>query len=142
MVVMLGSFLEQQDRLRFQYEDYGKTMIRVTPETSKILGYNMYATIMEPETPARRIQIVNLSSKIVEHLEAAGAPVRQSGFGVAYQLFFQKYRISAAGTVETAVQLPQGIIRTVSNLSYSPELVEIIDDYWLNARSTPPQVQP
>jgi hypothetical protein len=79
MVVMLGSFLEQQDRLRFQYEDYGKTMIHLTPEISRSLGYNMYATIMEPGNPAKRIQIVNLNSKAVEHLEAAGAPVRKSG---------------------------------------------------------------
>ncbi|MDR0402890.1 MAG: hypothetical protein LBH35_04790 [Treponema sp.] len=141
LVLMLGSFLEQQDRLRFQYNDYGKTMIHITPETSKILGYNMYATIMAPGTPARRIQVVNLSSKGVEHLEAAGAPVRNSGFNVAYQLFFQKYRISAAGTVESASRLPQGIVRTVSSLSYSPELVEIVDDYWLKARSRPSQSQ-
>jgi hypothetical protein len=141
LVVMLGSFLEQQDRLRFQYDDYGKTMIHVTPEVSKMLGYNMYATIMSPGDPAKRIQVVNLNSKIIEHLEAAGSPVRKTGFSVAYQLFFQKYRISAAGTVETAAQLPQGIVRTVSNLSYSPELVEIIDDYWLSTRSKPSQAQ-
>ncbi|MDR1506566.1 MAG: hypothetical protein LBI67_05635 [Treponema sp.] len=141
MVVILGSFLEQQERLRFQYEDYSKTMIHVTPETSKILGYNMYATIMEPGTASRRIQVVNLSSKVVEHLEASGAPIRKTEAGVAYQFFFQKYRISAAGIIETAVQLPQGIVRTVSGLSYSPELVEIIDDYWLNTRSTPVQAQ-
>jgi len=137
LVVMLGEFLEQQERLKFQYEDYGKSMIHITPDTAKIMGYNMYATIMEPGSAARRIQAVNVSSKAIEHLEAAGSPVRKPGAAVAYQLFFQKYRISMAGTVDTAVQLPQGIVRTVSKLSYSPELVEIIDDYWLVARSQP-----
>jgi hypothetical protein len=137
LVIMLGEYLEQQDRFRFQYEDYGKTLINVTPETAKLMGYNMYATVMEPGSEAKRIQVVNLSSKTVEHLEAAGAPVRNPGTNVAYQFFFKKYRISTAGAVETSVKLPQGIVRTVSKLSYSPEMVEIIDDYWLYTRSNP-----
>jgi hypothetical protein len=136
MVRILGAFLEHQERLKFQYDDYGKTIIRVNPDTAKAMGYNMYASIMEgPE--GKRIQIVNLSSKMVEHLEAAGAPVRSPGANVVYQIFFKKYRVNASGNVETAVQLPQGIVRTVSRIAYSPELVEIIDDYWLNTRSMP-----
>jgi hypothetical protein len=136
MVRILGTFLEQQERLKYQYEDYSKTVIRVTPETAKIMGYNMYATVVEG-AEAKRIQIVNVSSKILEHLEAAGAPVRAPGTNVAYQIFFKKYRVTLIGNVETAVQLPQGIIRTVSRIAYSPELVEIIDEYWLNVHSMP-----
>jgi hypothetical protein len=137
LVRIMGSFLELQDRFRFQYDDYGKTLIHVTPDTAKIMGYNMYASIMDGTPQGRRIQIVNLSSKTVEHLEASGAPVRAPGTALSYQLFFKKYRVSVSATIETAVQLPQGIVRTVSKLGFSPELVEIIDDYWLNVRSMP-----
>jgi hypothetical protein len=42
----------------------------------------------------------------------------------------KKTRLLLTGTVTSANVLPQGLVRTVSNLSYSPELVEIIDDYW------------
>ncbi|MDR2211682.1 MAG: hypothetical protein LBO65_09510 [Spirochaetaceae bacterium] len=135
LVRMLGSFLELQERLRFQYADYGKRVIHVTPDTAKLLGYNMYATITDGSPEGKRIQVVNLNSKMAEHLEAAGAPVRPQGSAVNYQLFFKKYRVFVAGTVQSAVQLPQGIVRTVSDLSFSPELVEIIDDYWLNVRN-------
>jgi hypothetical protein len=137
LVRILGTFLELQDRLRFQYDDYGKTVIHVTPETAKVMGYNMYASAMDGTPQGRRIQIVNLSSKMVEHLEAAGASVRSPGAAITYQLFFKKYRISVSGTVETAVRLPQGIIRTVSKLNFSPELVEVIDDYWLTIHNMP-----
>lgn len=132
LVILLGSFMDHQNKLRAQYEDYGNSMIRVTPETAKALGYNMYALAGEAGGAGRRIQIVNLSSKMIEHLEADGAPARPAGTPVNYHIFFRKYRVSVPGRVETAIRLPQGIIRTVANLSYSPDLVEIIDEYWLN----------
>jgi hypothetical protein len=137
LVTMLGGFLESQERIRAQYDDYGKTSIKMTPETAKITGYNMYATITEPNVPGKRIQIYSLNSKTIEHLEAAGTTMRPPGASVAYQLYFKKYRISVAGTVTATNALPQGLVRTVSTLAFSPELVEIIDDYWYNIRSNP-----
>jgi len=139
LVRIMGNFLELQDRLRSQYEDYSKKIIRITPETAKIMGYNQFATIADGTESGRRIQIVNMNSQMLEHLEAAGAPIRAPGVKADYQLFFKKYRIAASGTVETAVKLPQGIVRTVSKINFSPELVELIDDYWLNVNNLPQQ---
>jgi hypothetical protein len=135
LVSMLGGFLETQDRLRAQYDDYGKTSFKMTPEVARVVGYNMYATITEPSVQGKRIQIYSLSSKTIEHLEAAGTTQRSPGAAVAYQLYFKKYRISVAGTVAATNVLPQGLVRTVSNLAFSPELVEIIDDYWYHTQS-------
>ena len=138
LVRILGGFLEFQERLRFQYDDYSNKVIRVTPDVAKIMGYNMFATVADGTPDGRRIQVVNLHSKMLEHLEAAGSSVRIPGTRVEYQLFFKKYRLAASGIVETAVQLPQGIIRTVAKINFSPELVELIDDYWLNVSNIPP----
>ncbi|MDR1389139.1 MAG: hypothetical protein LBJ31_04105 [Treponema sp.] len=135
LINILGSFLAAQDQLRFQFDDYGKTMIHLTPDTAKIMGYNMYATLTESGDKERRIQVVNVSSKVLEHLEAAEAPVRAAGTTVTYQLFFQKYRVSVQGQIQSATRLPQGIVRTVSGVSFSPELVEIIDSYWLKLQN-------
>jgi hypothetical protein len=137
LISMLGGFLENQDRIKSLYEDYGKSPIKVSPEVAKSMGYNMYATITEPNKEASRIQVFSLSSKTIEHMEAAGTPVRPAGSPVAYQLYFKKYRISAAGTIAQVQTLPQGLVRTVANLAFSPELVEVIDDYWYNSRSVP-----
>lgn len=136
LVNMLGHFLEQQERIRAQYNDYGKTSIKITPDIAKILGFNNYATMTEANEEPRRIQIMNLNSKSMEHLEAAkGRPAATPETSVSYQLFFQKYRISVAGIVTESSLLPQGIIRTTSNLEFSPELVEILDDYWYKSRT-------
>jgi hypothetical protein len=139
LVRIMGGFLELQDKLRFQYDDYSKKVIHVTPNAAKIMGYNMFATVADGTQNGRRIQIVNLNSKMLEHLEAAGAPERTPGTKTVYQIFFKKYRVSASGTVETAVRLPQGIVRTVVKMNFSPELVELIDDYWLNVHKLPQQ---
>ena len=135
MVSIMGNFMETQERLRTQYEDYGKTSIRMTPDAAKMMGYNMYAVIAEGAKTPRRIQVFNLNSKSMEHMEAAGSPVLQPGTTVTYQLFFKKFRIAVQGTVASAAPLPQGIIRTISNLDFSPELVEIIDEYWYNSQA-------
>ncbi|MFP3088927.1 hypothetical protein LQZ21_01200 [Treponema sp. TIM-1] len=136
-VVIMGEFLENQERMKAQYEDYGKTAIRITPLTAKMLGYNLYAAVVEPNAEVRRIQISSLSTKTIEHLEAAGSSYRFPGTSVAYQLFFKKHRIIISGTIVSVVTLPQGIIKTVSTLAFSPELVEIINDYWYNFHSSP-----
>ena len=137
MVTILGRFMETQERLKAQYEDYGKTQIKMSAESSKQMGFNMYATIAGANEAPRRIQVFNLNSKFIEHMEAVGSPVLQPGTKVSYQLFFQKYRVLTTGTVNGAATLPQGIVRTIATLDFSPELVEILDDYWgqLNAGS-------
>ena len=135
MVGMLGTYMETQERLRMQYSDYGKTSIRMTPDAAKMMGYNMYATVSQGNAAPRRIQLFNLNTKSLDHVEAAGSPVLENGTQVNYQLFFKKFRISVSGTVTAAVSLPQGIIRTTVSLEFSPELVEIIDEYWLNIRT-------
>lgn len=137
LVILLGNFLETQVRLRSQYEDYGNSIIRMTPDAAKTLGYNMYATVTEPNVREKRIQVFNLSTKTIDHLEAAASSERPPGTSVAYQLFFKKYRISLAGTINNAGRLPQGIIRTSAHLAFCPELVEIIDDYWYTIRTNP-----
>jgi len=135
MVGMLGSYLENLEKFKAQYDDYSKTTIKMTPEAAKTMGFNMYATISEGSGNPRRIQVFNINSKFLEHMEAAGSPVLKPGTQVNYQLFFQKYRVATTGTVNGAAPLPQGIVRTIATLDFSPELVEILDDYWYNAKA-------
>jgi hypothetical protein len=137
LISTLGTFLEHQDRVKDLYDNYGENLVKMTPDAAKLIGYNMYATIREPNQEARRIQVFNLSTKTIEHLEAASAPERPPGTAAAYQLFFKKYRVALAGTIKSAMRLPQGIVRTTADLAFNPELVEIIDDYWFAAQGRP-----
>ena len=135
MVDILGRFLETQERYKILYKDYGKTNIKMIADASKQMGFNMYATVTETNGQPRRIQVFNLNSKFIEHMEAAGSPVLAPGTVVTYQLFFQKYRVFTTGTVNGSAPLPQGIVRTIATLDFSPELVEILDDYWCHVNA-------
>ncbi|GAB1482730.1 hypothetical protein MASR2M78_15460 [Treponema sp.] len=130
---ILGSYLEGMERLQAQYNDYGKTEVRVNAEAAKSLGYNQFATAADP-AGAKRIQVFSLSSQHIEHLEGGAGSERAIGTSLGYQLFFRKYRVGVAGEVETVERLPNGLIKTRAKLAFSPELVEIMDDYWFRSR--------
>jgi hypothetical protein len=140
MVMLLGNFLENQVRLKMQYDEFGNSIIKMTANTAKLLGYNMYATITEPNTREKRIQLFSLTTKTIEHLEAVSSRERPSGTQVNYQLFFKQYRVFIPGTVKSAIRLPQGIIKTSTSLAFSSELVEIIGDYWYTIRANSARV--
>lgn len=133
LVSILGGFLEAQERLAAQYEDYGKTAVALTPDAAKRLGYNQFAVAAD-KLGSRRIQLYTLSSKNIEFLEAASAAERPIGTNLTLQLYFRKYRVSAQATVESVARLPTGIVRTRASVAFSPELVEILDDYWFRDR--------
>ena len=134
LVTMFGAYLENQERIRAQYEDYGTSQVRMTPDVAKMMGYNLYATVTEQNINPKRIQVYSLSTKSIDHLEAAGSTARAAGTPLSFQLYFKKYRVTAAGSVVTSSVLPQGLVRTSAALSLNPELVEIMDDYWYNTR--------
>jgi hypothetical protein len=136
LVRLLGNYIDSQARLRDQYENYGNSIIRMTSTAAKVLGYNMYTTIMESHTQAKRVQLFNLSTKTIDHLETAVSTERPPGTSVIYQMFFKKYRISVSGTVSIAGRLSKGIVKTAAKLAFCPELVEIIDNYWYTIRSS------
>jgi hypothetical protein len=135
LIILLGGFLETHERLQNQFEEYGDSLIKMTPPVAKQLGYNLESAIIEADRGSRKVQILSLTSKSVEHTEAAESPVRFPGTPVAYEVMLQKTRLLLTGSVVSAGALPQGQVRTVSRLSFSPELVEIIDDYWHTVRN-------
>jgi hypothetical protein len=128
-VNLLGNFLDVQNRNKDLYEVYSSLHIKISAETAAVMGYNNQASIVEPNAEPRRIQVYQISSKRIEHLEAAGGSVIAPGSSVVYRLFFQKYRITVSGVVEKSEKLSNGLVKTDSSLAFSPQLVEILDDY-------------
>jgi len=134
-VSILGTYLESQERLNAQYEDYGRTPIQLNADSAKRMGYNQYAVVND-EIGDRRIQIRSISSKTIEHLESSSSFEHTPGATVTYQIFFIKYRVTVQGRIELASRFPNGIVKTKSKLDFNPELVEILDDYWFHHGNT------
>ncbi|MCX7656491.1 MAG: hypothetical protein N2Z76_08200 [Treponemataceae bacterium] len=132
---ILGAYLEGQDQLKQLYESYGKEEIRFTPEVARIMGYNLYATIKDTSGQEGRIQIFSLNSKTMVHLEGPHVQERVPGSKVVFQLYFKKYRCTLSGTIQASSRLSSGILRTTSTLDFSPQLIEILDDYYFTVRA-------
>jgi hypothetical protein len=137
LISIMGHYLEHQDLLKVLYEDLGTSVIRMTAAAAKVTGYNMYATVSEPGRESKRIQVYNFNTKMMEHLEAGNGFGRPVGTSITYQLYFQKYRFSVTGKVTSSEILQNGVLKTTASLDFSPELVEIVDDYWYQIRSNP-----
>ncbi|AEF84893.1 hypothetical protein TREPR_2695 [Treponema primitia ZAS-2] len=135
LINLLGGFQETQERLQRQYEEHGTLLIRMTLPVAKQLGYTAESIISEAGKETKKIQILSLTTKSIEHMEPLGSPLRIPGTPVAYEIILKNTRLLLTGIVANADTLPQGMVRTVSNLSFSPELVEIIADYWYTIRN-------
>jgi hypothetical protein len=128
-ITILGAFLETIAQLRVYSDNFGTTEIRMSPEIAKNMGYNLYATVTDPVRGTRRIHVVNFSAKGLEHIEVSPGEPRIKGEAVNFQLYFRKYRVNVTGQVERSELLPNNLCRSVSSLSFCPELVEIVSDY-------------
>ncbi|MCL2601524.1 MAG: hypothetical protein FWD91_01790 [Treponema sp.] len=143
MVTMMGSFMETLERLKTLYDEDASSPIRMTPAISKAMGYNVFATVTGGAAPPKRMQVLGLAPKQIEYVEAApppSTPVLKNGAQVAYQLFFRQYRVSVNGTISASEPLRPGIVRNTAALEFSPELVEIIEDFRYNSQmNLPPE---
>lgn len=133
-IAILAAYQESQEKLRAQFDDYAETAVKITPNVAKLMGYNNYA-VCGSGSDQRRVQLYTLSSQALEHLEGAAGIEREIESELAYRLYFRKYQFSLKGTVENCQRLPSGILLTRSRIEFSPELVELLDDYWFHQRA-------
>jgi hypothetical protein len=137
LIQIFGHYLEQQDLFKVLYEDLAATSIRMTAAVAKLTGYNMYATVSEQGGVGKRIQVYHFHTKMMEHIETGNGPGRETGTALTYQLYFQKYRFLVNGKVVSSEAMQNDIMKITAALDFSPELVEIVDDYWFQVRSNP-----
>jgi hypothetical protein len=136
LTLLLGGFLQTQDRLEARFEEYGDALIKMSAPAAKHLGYKGESVITEAGKGTRKIRILSLSSNRIEHTEDRGTPLLRSGTPVAYEIYLKKSRLLLTGVATSAEADPLGPVRTVSSLNFSPELVEIIEDYWYTVRNS------
>jgi hypothetical protein len=135
LIILLGGFLESHERLQNLFEKYADALIKMTPPVAQQLGYHLESVITKPGGGSRKIRILSLTSKSIEHMEAEGSPVRLPETPVAYEVILRNRRLVLTGSVVSSEILHRGLVRTVSSLSFSPELVEIIDGYWYTVKN-------
>ncbi len=126
---ILGEHLMFVERLRAQASDFRDRAVAISPESSRHLGFNNYA-VMTAGTEQHKLALFSLAVNRIDFLMPMRSPDIAVGTAVSFSLFFQRYRFSVSGTVRSATRLPTGIQRVAAVLDFSPELVDVMGDYF------------
>lgn len=130
---VLGEHLDLLSRLRAVHGDLGGKTLPVNPDTGRRLGYNNYAVLRKGQEQ-HKIALFSLGAACLEFLMPMTAPDQAPGETGSVDLFFLKYRFSVPATIETSSRLPTGVQRVKAGLGFSPELVHILEEYYLSHR--------
>jgi len=129
LATILGEHLLDLERLKAEYRDFKDKSIRVDPASSRKLGYNNYA-VLAAGSSQQKIALFSLAVNRLEFLTPLRSEDLPPGASVSFNLFFQRYRLTVPGKVERAERLPTGIQRARAVLEFSPELCDIMSEYF------------
>jgi len=122
IVNLLGGYIEQLDAQKDSYEKQALEMIDLTPENSKLLGYNEVAELVVAEVKTE-VEVVQLSSKFVVFNVPGAEPPKES---TGLRLYFRAFQF----TNMLSEILPSGTPQQYkATMSFSAELISILDDY-------------
>jgi hypothetical protein len=129
----LGLHLMGLDRLRVQYGDLRDKTIQVNPESSHKLGLNNYA-LMNLGGAQVKMALFSLAVNRLDFLVPLNSPEVKEGSRASFTLFFQKYRFSVPGKIESSTRLPTGVQKARAAIEFSPELCDLVGDYFFSLR--------
>jgi hypothetical protein len=129
----IGDYLMFLDRLRLDYNDLKGKVVPITPDSAKIMGFNNYATLTSGSIVVK-LALFSLSADRVEFLAPMKTPDLKKGDAATMRLFFQKYQFNVTGKISETTRLPTGVQRGCVSIDFSPELVDLLGSYYLQAK--------
>jgi hypothetical protein len=126
---ILGDHLMGLERLHVQWEDFRDKAVPVNPESARKLGYNNYA-VLSRGGEQLKLALFSLAVNRLDFLLPLRSPDLEPGSKVAFNLFFQKYRFSVEGTIDSSQRLPTGVQKARASIGFSPELCDLLSDYY------------
>lgn len=129
----IGEYLMYLDRLRADYDDLKGKVVPMNPNTARLMGFNNYATL-NTGSSLIKLALFSLASDRVEFLAPMQSPDLRKGDFSTLRLFFQKYQFNVSGKIAEVARLPTGVQRGAIAIEFSPELVDLLGAYHLQAR--------
>lgn len=129
LVRILGDYLSLVERLKLEWGDFQNRAIQVTPESARRLGFNNYA-VMNSGGLQHKLALFSIAANRLEFLMPLRSPDQRPGAEAAFSLYFLKYRFTVPGRIESSERLPTGVQRVKASLSFSPEFVHILEEYF------------
>jgi hypothetical protein len=133
LATILGEHLIRMDRLKAEWADFKDRVVQISPESSRRLGFNNYA-VMNLGQAQHKLALYSLASNRADFLMPLRSPDVGVGTAASFNLFFQKYRFGVAGKVISSERLPTGVQRLRAEIDFSPELTDILSNYFFTQR--------
>ncbi len=129
LVEIIGDNLLAFQSLKGQYESFKNRTMEINELTAQVLRFNNY---VESQIGGQKVQtrLVSLSAgQIILEIPAAVRGL-QEGQKIFSKLYFQTYQFVVNGQVVGIENAARGDEKATINIAFSPELVEILDDYF------------
>jgi hypothetical protein len=129
LVEIIGDYMMSFEALKTQFENFKGRLVAIDPAVARTMRFNNYAEVLPggQKLPARLLSLA--VNRLVLEL-----PLSAQGLGAGQQvpikLYFQTYQFMVNGKVEESTVSDRQRRRVTCSLEFSPELVEIMDDYF------------
>jgi hypothetical protein len=129
LVEIIGEFVDSYEALKAQYESFKDREVAIDLNAARTMRFNNYVECQlgAHKVPAR-LQSLAVNRLTLElPLSAPGLAVGQA---LVSKLYFQTYQFLVSGKIEESAVTDRQRRRVVCTVDFSPELVEIMDDYF------------
>jgi len=133
LIRLVGDYLATLDSLKKQFDQLKDKSIKMDKQAIKTIGYNNY---FEAALPKGKIRAKVLLLSVQKLLLAFSPkfPVPQEGEDFSASIYFQSYQFTLNGKAQSVTQLQNGFYKVDYFIEFSPELVEIIDNFFFTLR--------
>jgi len=129
LVEIIGDYVMSFEALKTQFENFKDRAVEIDPQVARTMRFNNFMECLPGgrKLPAR-LQSLAVNRLVLElPLSAQGV---EPGQALVSKLYFQTYQFMVSGKIEESTVTDKQRRRVVCSLEFSPELVEIMDDYF------------
>jgi len=135
LIEIIGDYITSFESLKTQYESFKDKQIVMNPETAKIMRFNNFVESQFGKLKVQTKLLVVSVNKIILAVPA-NIPDLKEGMSFVSKLYFQLYQFIVSGRI-TKVEGPiNNYYKVHYEIDFSPELVEIADDYFFRLSIT------
>ncbi len=129
LVEIIGDYITSFESLKAQYESFKGKEIPMNPRNAKIMRFNNF---VESQFGKNKVQTRLLAVSVDKLILAVPASVPDLSDGMKFvsKLYFQVYQFIVGGIISKMEGPMNGYYKVHYDIDFSPELVEIIDDYF------------
>jgi hypothetical protein len=129
LVEIIGEYLAAYEGLKGQFENFRDKPVALDESAAKLMRFNNYVELVLG-TQKSRAMLVSLAVNSLKLRMSTALPGLAEGAVCGARLYFQIYQFTASGKVTAIERLTGDQLVVTLAIEFTPELIEIMDDYF------------